>query len=510
MFGNPALKTVVAAALAFILASSQANGATGQPVTPSALAKIIEKAGILSPGYGVTVTVSGQEATVRTYSNKFTRNLENDCKIDAVLIAKQLFSADPSHLFRAKVIFYEMGQSGKYACVPVTAGDVKAYASRQLTMQQLLSSLEVTHGTDSRANQGSTAGGASPPHSTAQADSIPPRVIYPQPSCPEKLVPFIDRSLGLTFMYPSGSVVRQHPDKDTAAKIACVTPGGQMFQIQLGRTDNPDSASPQSFARAIDYLRLRLQPSYHLIEQGPILFGRDRNIAGFILLVSLKGGGQQTRQAYVYFQDGRMMDNFVFSCPETQFASLKPLFETILSSVILPPAGSTQPLSTTAGKQAPSGAADSESSVWRDDNGIITFSYPRGWQVRVHPEAGTIVKINGVQGAGGAEISLTATGAEPGATVEMFAHNVEATFLVPLKNYTRLSEGKIKFGMNRNLEGLRRIAHFDSDAGPFLIQSVYFERKGNFLSLNFSSTGFSPEQAIARFDRVLASFSLAN
>ncbi len=67
---------------------------------------------------------------------------EKDYKIDAVLIAKAVIEAAPNEVARVNCYFYGKDLSS-YQEVSVSAGDIKAFASQQLTNEQLLASLSV-------------------------------------------------------------------------------------------------------------------------------------------------------------------------------------------------------------------------------------------------------------------------------------------------------------------------------------------------------------------------------
>jgi hypothetical protein len=111
----------------------------------------ITKAKILPPDTKITASTNGAELTVSTY--KVDLASENDCKIDAVLIAKTAFDADPE-LSRATVLFYDPRMPDNYSSVAVTLGDVVAYKAGKVSKEQLLSALKLVAQT---SGSGSTA-----------------------------------------------------------------------------------------------------------------------------------------------------------------------------------------------------------------------------------------------------------------------------------------------------------------------------------------------------------------
>ncbi|MBS2007263.1 MAG: hypothetical protein JST01_09495 [Cyanobacteria bacterium SZAS TMP-1] len=110
-------------------------------VSAGELVSAVEKAKILATGTRVSAAINGSEAYVSTFKN--ARATDNDCKIEAVLIAKTAMDLAPNDITRATVYFYSTANINKRKYVTVTAGDVKAFGSGQLGQEQLLSSLTV-------------------------------------------------------------------------------------------------------------------------------------------------------------------------------------------------------------------------------------------------------------------------------------------------------------------------------------------------------------------------------
>jgi hypothetical protein len=135
-------KNVVKRALMLLLAL-QTSGYPAFALKNTDVVYAIKKAEILAPGVGINARVVQDKVYVSTYRNS-RANIE-DCKIDAVLITKAIYDAAPSDIARVTVYFYGKDTS-QYQEVSVTAGDIKAYATGQMSKEQLLSSLVVTAG----------------------------------------------------------------------------------------------------------------------------------------------------------------------------------------------------------------------------------------------------------------------------------------------------------------------------------------------------------------------------
>lgn len=102
----------------------------------------LEKAKILAPTIRMNARVAQDGIEVATYKNPKANF--NDCKIEALLIAKTLMELAPGEVPRVVVYFYNSTSLSSFKQVSVTVGDVKAFASGSLSKEELLKSLVVS------------------------------------------------------------------------------------------------------------------------------------------------------------------------------------------------------------------------------------------------------------------------------------------------------------------------------------------------------------------------------
>lgn len=105
----------------------------------------VREAKIFSSEYPAHVLVHAPE--VEVFTVRHPKATDQDCKIDAVLLAKLLFDKYPK-LTRLKLVFHD-DKSALSQSVMVTTGDVRAYGSGSINQDELLSSLELTAPSDS-------------------------------------------------------------------------------------------------------------------------------------------------------------------------------------------------------------------------------------------------------------------------------------------------------------------------------------------------------------------------
>jgi hypothetical protein len=140
-------------------------------LTGEELSKVVSEAKILPADAKISLSVSAEQAQLSTYVLASSSDPIKDCKIEAILLAKTIFSADDS-LTRLTARFYDR-QWVNYYEINVSIGDVKAYGSGQLSSEKLLSSLELKFvSTEERAQTKTEPKSISTPDIPQQSDRI--------------------------------------------------------------------------------------------------------------------------------------------------------------------------------------------------------------------------------------------------------------------------------------------------------------------------------------------------
>ncbi|MBS1955513.1 MAG: hypothetical protein JST89_15120 [Cyanobacteria bacterium SZAS-4] len=111
--------------------------------TSESIEQLVNSAKILPTEYKIRASVKGPEATIITYRN--AKAIDQDCKIDAILIAQKVMEAYKS-IAAVRTQFLYINKPSQYDQVEIHAGDVKAFDSGGLTKQRLLDSLPITKG----------------------------------------------------------------------------------------------------------------------------------------------------------------------------------------------------------------------------------------------------------------------------------------------------------------------------------------------------------------------------
>jgi hypothetical protein len=115
-----------------VLAQKQAS--------PTEMVAILRNAKVVNPLYPLRANLNEHEAIVTTQRNP--KATDNDCRIDAVLMAKTLIDSFPGDVLRVKVLFSDYDKQTT-SQIKVSKGDVESYGSGTMKQGEFLESLEV-------------------------------------------------------------------------------------------------------------------------------------------------------------------------------------------------------------------------------------------------------------------------------------------------------------------------------------------------------------------------------
>lgn len=127
-------------ALTFLMAIQGSGSPALAALNSSSVQDSINKRQFLAPGTALNVKIDKDQVYVSTFRHSSAE--EKDCKIDAVLISKAAFDTAPDEVARVTCYFYGKDLAN-YQEVSVSAGDIKAFSTGQMSKEQLLASLVV-------------------------------------------------------------------------------------------------------------------------------------------------------------------------------------------------------------------------------------------------------------------------------------------------------------------------------------------------------------------------------
>lgn len=143
----------------------------------------IEKEKVFSGEHIVSAKMDGSVAIVSTYLQKESKNIEQDCKINATLMAKALMISNDLSIIRLVVRFFSAANPSHYEEVVVTKAEAKALAEGAVSNEEFLASLRISSKTENEVtspeksnaldeNKNSTATGSGTETSTGTNSAI--------------------------------------------------------------------------------------------------------------------------------------------------------------------------------------------------------------------------------------------------------------------------------------------------------------------------------------------------
>jgi len=114
--------------------------AANAPLEPAKVIYLLRQTKVVKPDRPLNVALSKKQAIVLT--ERTGKETDEDVKIDAVLIAREIITGFPDDISRVRVTFQNPG-TDRAAQIDVTAGDVKAYGSGAMDAKSLLNSLDL-------------------------------------------------------------------------------------------------------------------------------------------------------------------------------------------------------------------------------------------------------------------------------------------------------------------------------------------------------------------------------
>lgn len=261
----------------------------------------ITKAKILSGEYRINIVAETNQATLSTFLDKASNRADDDCKINAVLLAKKLMDID-ADLVKVKVLFYDI-DGDHFRQIIVKAGDVLALGGGQIDKDKLLSSLEITRGT--RNQEKGTAGTqtATPPttpapnsttaSSATTGTSKTTAPVTPTASAPPAVPTF--SAAGISFTYPRDWIPKRGSNATVLAHFFSSTLSDKNY-IDVDAFSDNRSVEGLADEKYRDWL---YQPNYQVVYSGPLKLGAKGTIAGISRLITYQ---IENYPEYSYYQ----------------------------------------------------------------------------------------------------------------------------------------------------------------------------------------------------------------
>lgn len=134
----------------FLLPALDSVAAPAQSLNAAAIKKIVNDSEILSPEYHQQVYSSFGSGVASISLFRHPDSTREDCKIEAVLLARKIIALAPAAVQRVRCVFYDYDRQNEYWDVEVRAQLVSAFAEGKIGQRDLLDSVQLKE--DKQAN----------------------------------------------------------------------------------------------------------------------------------------------------------------------------------------------------------------------------------------------------------------------------------------------------------------------------------------------------------------------
>jgi hypothetical protein len=147
------LKGLFFAVLLLALLQSQIVPIEAATISENKVKEIVQRADILAPEYRKQVNVSLNNDLVSISAYRYPKASQRDCKIDTILLAKEIMAAYPNDVTRIKAVYWDTFDTNMGWEIEVNSAEVKAFALGAVSKDELLKSISLTPKTNLSAKQ---------------------------------------------------------------------------------------------------------------------------------------------------------------------------------------------------------------------------------------------------------------------------------------------------------------------------------------------------------------------
>ncbi len=482
--------SMVTAVAVFAVLSAYAAAAKAQSADQGGKGKAetaIWKSGVLSAQARLSFRIIEKQAIVTIYSDAYEKASPVMEKIDAVLIAKSVFDNDHD-LLRVKVGLGS-ANTGSINQISISKGDIKAFASNQLSKADLLASLEVTQ---LKQSSGRTVAVEAAKQAQVQSqDAV--ETLNAEGASSLQLTAYRNAHTGLTVSYPTQWKLLEAPDKDTLFRLETAN-----CSLAFSVDYTPEMTVKQA-AKFWDSLFFSQLENCKPNPQRRIRIGKDASLEGVSEVIQFTAKNVPFRQRWIFFGQQGSVFRAVLTMPaQGSRQDLPDMYKTLMS------------LTFTGGTIAAKNQSSQSDKPWSRlslfQEGPVTVSYPAQWSVNKHPEPEVMVKLSGKTDDGSAELQIRRNLSDRNQSLEEVAAIVETNYLKPLKNYRRLRHEAVN--LPGGSSGYLQEYTFEAGGMPFRQVSAMRREGDHLYTLSLTAVGWKQSDVLTLFNRCLGTWSI--
>ena len=353
-------KVLIAAVLAILASQSLALAETAEE---SKIVELVDKAKILAKDYRVVARVISNEATVSTYGHRNSKDLDQDCKIDATLIARELiFNNKDLGLVRLNANFYDPELTGSYRQVVITKAEIMALGANQISQEEFLSSLrcnlmqdkaETVNAPSPDPASGSTepaAGSTAPAKGSSEPAKGPAELVKASEVKKEikKAPRYQSDSYGFSFNIPNGWTVDDNiaHGGGKLLKLFCRATDYNNIEISLTASKKSPAECALEQRNTFNYSGVKVER----YEQAKV--GQGGYNGALSVLTYPHESGEPYYEMHWYFGNPGRMYNIWGWCTKKDYRYVAPAFWEVMNSMLLSKADPAAKVGIAAAKPA--------------------------------------------------------------------------------------------------------------------------------------------------------------
>ncbi len=375
------MRTLGAAFLIWLTFQFSSAAMAAEAASNEKIVAIIEKSSDLGAGTKVLASVSGNEVTVSTYRHKESKDIDNDCKIEATLMAKELMISNDFGLRRVIVHFHEPSLTGKYREVIVSYAEIKAFATGAVKDADFMSSLTLNlipepikaagqdKGEQTNTSAPNTAAGSASDttaSSTAVASATTSssnsnnakanetsnsksHTAEPKPEAAKKLT-YVSRRTGISFEFPPDWTIKDNFPTSGDLFVQMIAPKTKESNIEFGlrRTPRTPLECAQAQRKLFDYDGVRLE------ECRRIKFGKGGYDGALVILSYPHSSGERYYENHLYFGKPNAIFDVWCWCDVKYYRTVSVAFWDVMNTMSFPNSAAKP---AAGGKAAPKAGA---------------------------------------------------------------------------------------------------------------------------------------------------------
>jgi hypothetical protein len=328
--------------LCFLLCLSTYASALAAP-TATEIEAVLRESSDIGKDRKFSVSSKESEVQIATYITAGSNDINNDCKIETVLIGRTIMAKYPD-VSRVVVDFYNAAKPRTFLEIIVTKPEILAFGAGQVNNNELLSALRIEEKVDPKAAAAETQEKIEK-GSKKEAHAEASKQLYKQALAkgenPEgKWITY--HAPGIAFDYPGVWAINRELDGETQVSFRSTLTTYHTATMGLRLYRSPNKIPVETMARDHAARHMRYK-NFQIIKKSELVrFGLRNSITGICENFSSTNEDGQKIERHIYFGWPGYTYKFYITANRDDYNHINKLFDHLLSTVRLESAPNTK------------------------------------------------------------------------------------------------------------------------------------------------------------------------